>query len=138
MNNLVNELAQEAVLKKTCDDRLYLKEQVRGYDWSEGVNYEKLLKTYLHSGFQATNFGLAVEEIHRMIECRNLPLSKEIFQGDEDTFACTKNNCTIFLGYTSNIVSSGLRESIKFLVQHKLVCTKCQCCISHVTFFFRR
>lgn len=29
--------------------------------------------------------------------------------------------CTIFLGYTSNIVSSGLRETIRFLVQHKCV-----------------
>ncbi len=29
--------------------------------------------------------------------------------------------CTIFLGYTSNLVSSGLRETIRFLVQHKLV-----------------
>lgn len=121
MSNLVNELAQEAVLKKTSDSTSYLREKVRGYDWSEGVNYEKLLKTYLHSGFQATNFGLAVKEIHRMIECRNFPLTKEIHEG-EDIFTSTKNNCTIFLGYTSNIVSSGLRESIKFIVQHKLVC----------------
>lgn len=29
--------------------------------------------------------------------------------------------CTIFLGYTSNLVSSGVRESICFLVKHKLV-----------------
>lgn len=29
--------------------------------------------------------------------------------------------CTIFLSYTSNIISSGLRETIKFLVKHKLV-----------------
>ena len=32
-----------------------------------------------------------------------------------------KTGCTIFLGYTSNLVSSGLRETIRFLVQHKLV-----------------
>lgn len=29
--------------------------------------------------------------------------------------------CTIFLSYTSNIISSGLRETIKFLVKNKLV-----------------
>lgn len=29
--------------------------------------------------------------------------------------------CTIFLGYTSNLVSSGIRETICFLVKHKLV-----------------
>lgn len=32
--------------------------------------------------------------------------------------------CKIFLGYTSNLVSSGLRETIRFLVQHKMVKSK--------------
>lgn len=40
---------------------------------------------------------------------------------EDDVFIKRKHNCTIFLGYTSNIVSSGLRESIRFLVQHKMV-----------------
>jgi deoxyhypusine synthase len=40
---------------------------------------------------------------------------------EEDEFIRRKNNCTIFLGYTSNMVSSGVRETIRFLVQHKLV-----------------
>jgi len=31
------------------------------------------------------------------------------------------NGCTIFLGYTSNLISSGVRDTIRFLVQHKLV-----------------
>jgi hypothetical protein len=30
----------------------------------------------------------------------------------------------IFLGYTSNMISSGVRESIRYLVQHKLVGTR--------------
>ena len=30
-------------------------------------------------------------------------------------------NCTIFLGYTSNLISSGLRETLRFLAQHNLV-----------------
>lgn len=29
--------------------------------------------------------------------------------------------CTIFLGFTSNMISSGIREVIRFLVQHKMV-----------------
>lgn len=33
----------------------------------------------------------------------------------------TKTNCTIFLGYTSNMISCGMREYIRFLVQHKMV-----------------
>lgn len=30
-------------------------------------------------------------------------------------------NCTIFLAYTSNMVSSGLRDVVRFLVQHNYV-----------------
>ena len=29
--------------------------------------------------------------------------------------------CKIFLGYTSNLISSGLRETFRFLVEHKMV-----------------
>jgi len=32
-----------------------------------------------------------------------------------------KVKCTIFLGYTSNMISCGVREIIKFIVQHKMV-----------------
>jgi deoxyhypusine synthase len=57
-----------------------------------------------------------------MLAARDKPLDAE--QQDEyedDEFIKRKNSCTIFLGYTSNIVSSGLRETIRFLVQNKLV-----------------
>jgi len=32
-----------------------------------------------------------------------------------------KTRCTIFLGYTSNMISCGVREIIRYLVQHKMV-----------------
>ena len=38
-----------------------------GYDWNKGMNYKTLLETYRFCGFQATNFGLAVEEINKMV-----------------------------------------------------------------------
>lgn len=59
------------------------------------------------------------------IECRRIPLAADKLDAyEDDEFIRRTNNCTIFLGYTSNMVSSGLRESIRFLVQHKLVRTK--------------
>lgn len=45
--------------------------QVRGYDWNNGINYEQLLDSYVNSGFQATNFGKAVNEINKMVELNN-------------------------------------------------------------------
>ena len=44
--------------------------RVRGYDFSNGVDYEAILGSYINSGFQATNFGLAVEEINKMVRTR--------------------------------------------------------------------
>jgi len=38
-----------------------------GYNWSQGLDYEKLLASYLTSGFQATSFGLAVQEVNKMV-----------------------------------------------------------------------
>ena len=30
-------------------------------------------------------------------------------------------NCTIFLGYTSNLISSGVRDTLRFLVKNNMV-----------------
>lgn len=118
----IPQVVEEAVLKPTSKDPNFnLKDEVKGYDFNKGVNYHDLLATYLKSGFQATNFALAVEEILKMIECREIKLEEEPYQDLEDPFTSVRNNCTIFLGYTSNIVSSGLREVVRFLVQHNLV-----------------
>ena len=42
-------------------------EEVRGYDFGVGVDYRALLDSYRTTGFQATNFGKAVEEINQMV-----------------------------------------------------------------------
>jgi len=31
--------------------------ECRGYDFNEGVDYNKVFKTYINTGFQATNLG---------------------------------------------------------------------------------
>lgn len=95
---------------------------VKGYDFNKGIDYHELFKTMIHCGFQATNFALAIEEVNRMLHQRSVPLAKDqIDQIEEDEFIKRRSHCTIFLGYTSNMVSSGIREIIRFLVQHKLV-----------------
>ncbi|CAL8113020.1 unnamed protein product [Orchesella dallaii] len=109
----VPKIATEAVLVHSSSLPEY-DEKVKGYDWSKGVDYSALLDSYKNSGFQATNFGLAIEEINKMIQARNEKIKDEV--SGEDV-----QGCTIFLGYTSNLISSGLRETLRFLVQHKLV-----------------
>lgn len=114
-------ISKEAVLlasKKLPEDT----SKVIGYDFNEGVNFEKLLSSYINSGFQATNFGKAVEEVKKMIHCRKQPLPHDKEDKyEDDEFIKRKHSCTIFLGYTSNMVSAGTREVIRFLVEHKLI-----------------
>lgn len=59
-------VAMEAVLKPSCD----LPEdmpKIKGYDFNQGVDHQALLKSYLTTGFQASRFGLAVQEINNMV-----------------------------------------------------------------------
>jgi len=56
----------------------------------------------------------------------NWTLADEPISPDEDEElksieARKKVKCTIFLGYTSNMISSGVRETIKYLVKNKMV-----------------
>ncbi|MBM3234259.1 deoxyhypusine synthase [Candidatus Pacearchaeota archaeon] len=74
-------------------------EKVEGYNFSSGVDWKKLVESYKTTGFQATNLSRACEIIKKM--------------RDEKAF--------IFLGYTSNLVSSGLRDIFRFLAEKNLV-----------------
>ncbi|KAG5458966.1 MAG: deoxyhypusine synthase [Olpidium bornovanus] len=96
---------------------------VRGYDFNRGVDFAALINSFGRTGFQASNLARAVEEVEKM---RNWRLSDEPLLPDEpehtrDRAVRAQTRCKIFLGYTSNLVSSGLRETIRFLVQHSFV-----------------
>jgi deoxyhypusine synthase len=74
-------------------------DEVKGYDFEKGFDFDKFVDSYKTTAFQATNFGNAVGIVNEMI----------------------KSKSVIFLSCTSNIISSGLREIIKYLVKHKMV-----------------
>ncbi|XP_067829038.1 deoxyhypusine synthase isoform X1 [Heptranchias perlo] len=96
--------------------------QVKGYDFNRGIDYHALMQSYITTGYQATSFGQAVQQINAMIEKKLEPLDESV----EDTINLNpcqreRSGCTIFLGYTSNLISSGIRETIRYLVQHNMV-----------------
>ncbi|XP_011602221.2 deoxyhypusine synthase [Takifugu rubripes] len=97
--------------------------RVRGYDFNQGVDHKALLQSLLNTGFQATQFGRAVQEVNRMIEKRKQPwkVMDESSCKDHPPHCPCLSSCTIFLGYTSNMISSGVRESIRYLAQHRMV-----------------
>jgi len=73
--------------------------EIKGYDFEEEFNFENFMKSYLSTGLQATNLGQAIEITKNM----------------------RRDNATIFLGFTSNMGTCGVRENIKYLVKNKLV-----------------
>jgi len=115
---------QNAVLKKSVFNK-QLSIPVKGFDFDERtpVDLDHLMASMMTTGFQATNVALAINEINRMLSWRLsdrpiLDSDPEDFKSDEYR---RQAKCTIFLAYTSNIISSGLRETIKFLAKHNLV-----------------
>ena len=66
--------------------------EVKGYDFNNGINHHALLQSYLTSGFQATNFGLAVEQINSMIAKRQEPLPKDKLQARQELEAASTSN----------------------------------------------
>lgn len=50
--------------------------EIRGYDFNDGVDYHALLDSYKRTGFQATNFGKAVEEINKMVRALYITISQ--------------------------------------------------------------
>jgi deoxyhypusine synthase len=73
--------------------------KIKGYDFEQKFDLNKFLESYGTTGFQASNLHSAIGIINQMRE----------------------DNVTIFLGCTSNLISSGLRDIIKHLVKHKQI-----------------
>ena len=62
-----------------------------------------ILNTYASTGLQATNFARAEQMFHKMIQLKQAGKAK------------------IGLAYTSNLISCGVRESLAWLCQHRIV-----------------
>jgi deoxyhypusine synthase len=102
--------------------------QCRGFDFSSSKDQgremlDALLESFKFTGFQASNLGEAIEEIRKMRKWRLSDV--EWREGDDPSLqppeVRERIRARIFLGYTSNQISCGQREIIRFLVQHKMV-----------------
>ncbi|EIN10768.1 Deoxyhypusine synthase [Punctularia strigosozonata HHB-11173 SS5] len=114
--------ASAAVLKKSDpipEDTV----SVQGPNFEEPISLQGLLQSYERIGFQANSLSKAISIVNKMRAWR---LSDELVREDEadeykDTAIRAQTRCNVFLGYTSNLISSGLREIILYLVKHKHV-----------------
>uniref|UniRef100_A0A0K0DHU0 deoxyhypusine synthase n=1 Tax=Angiostrongylus cantonensis TaxID=6313 RepID=A0A0K0DHU0_ANGCA len=96
---------------------------IRGYDFNQGIHFSELMDSYLSTGFQATHLGKAIKEVNAMLDERSK--QNTVGHQEEKFFPYPEErrilHCTIFLGFTSNLVSSGLREVLRFVVEHDFV-----------------
>jgi len=97
--------------------------QCRGHDFEIDSGIDGLMKSLLSTGFQATNVGLAIEQIQQMRDWRMSHVAWK--EGDDtalqDPAVRQRIRARVFFAYTSNQISCGQREVIKFLVKHKMV-----------------
>lgn len=132
--------ASAAILQRSdpiSDDAI----AVQGPNFDAPLSLLQFLQSYERIGFQANSLGRAIDIVNKMVGSpstlrfslsetllsqRKWRLSDEPLLEDEseeyiDPEARALIRCNIFLGYTSNLVSSGLREVILHLVKHKHV-----------------
>jgi len=89
-------ISREAILKESKEvDGI----DIKGYDFNGGVDYEKILDSFLSTGFQASHFSKAIEIIKKMI----------------------KEKVTIYLGCTSSLITSGIRDIVRYLAEKKKI-----------------
>jgi hypothetical protein len=60
----IQQFTQDAVFSKS---EKIESDICKGYDFNNGLDYDKLLESFLTTGFQATNFAQAVKEVNRMV-----------------------------------------------------------------------
>jgi deoxyhypusine synthase len=91
-----NKIIKKNVFRKSREVKGF---SVKGYNFDLGVDYNKILDSYETTGFQAVNLAKSFEIIRKM----------------------RKDNSYIYLGYTSNLVSSGLRDIFCYLAKNKMI-----------------
>ncbi len=95
-NNEKAKIAEQALLKKSKDVTGL---SIKGYDFNKKFDFNEMMASFASTGAQASNLARAIEIVKKM----------------------RKEKAFIYLGYTSNMVTTGNREIIKYLVEHKLV-----------------
>ncbi|KAK4284038.1 hypothetical protein QN277_000921 [Acacia crassicarpa] len=97
--------------------------KIEGYDFNKGVNYPQLLKSFVTTGFQASNLGDAIQVINQMLDwsLADEAITEDCNEEEKDLAYRKSVRCKVFLGFTSNLISSGIRDTVRYLVQHHMV-----------------
>ncbi len=89
-------IARKNILRKSKEAKGI---RIKGYDFNKGIDYQKIIGSFSSTGIQASNLSKAISIVNGMINSKSF----------------------IYLGYTSNLVTSGLREIFCYLAEHKKI-----------------
>lgn len=95
-NNEKAKIAEQALLKKSKEVGGL---SIRGYDFNKKFDFNEMMASFASTGAQATSLSKAIEIVKKM----------------------RKEKAFIYLGYTSNMITTGNREIIRYLVEHKMI-----------------
>jgi len=90
-------IAKKNLLRASAENKKAKGLIIKGFDFDKKA--ANIIDSFKSVGFQASNLAQAIEVTNSMI----------------------KDNAFIFLGYTSNMVSSGNRDIIRYLTEHKKI-----------------
>ncbi len=77
--------------------------KIQGYDFDGKFDFKKFIEGYSNMGFQGSNLGRAFDILAKMIEEKK------------------NGKLSIWMSFTGNMISSGNREIIRYLVKNKIV-----------------
>ncbi|MBW2978300.1 deoxyhypusine synthase family protein [Candidatus Woesearchaeota archaeon] len=77
--------------------------EIKGYDFEKGVDFNELVQSLSTSGIQAANLGSAISIVNIMI----------------------RENVPVFLSFTANMISSGMRDIIAYLAKNNKISVLC-------------
>ncbi|KAK8595414.1 hypothetical protein V6N13_016785 [Hibiscus sabdariffa] len=94
-----------------------------GKDREAGVDYSEILKSMLSTGFQASNLGEAIEIVKDMLDWRlsDETITEDSSEEEKDPTYRESVRSKVFLGFTSNLISSGVRDTVRYLTEHHMV-----------------
>ncbi|MGC9309379.1 MAG: deoxyhypusine synthase [Candidatus Nanoarchaeia archaeon] len=92
-------IAEENILRESDEKNIEKLKSIRGFDFNKLFNFGDFIKSYETTGIQASNLYKAIKIIKDM----------------------KKSGAFIYLGYTSNLVTSGLRDIFCYLAKYNLI-----------------
>jgi len=99
LNQEINKVHHQQYREVKTNITLEDSPKIEGYNFEEKFDLNKFIQSYATTGFQATHLAKGIEIVKAM----------------------RREKATIFLTFTSNLISSGLRDIITYLTKHKKV-----------------